>query len=69
MMAAVERLVLSAREPIAKAKLKDGLRREGFPEERLGNYFYTVIKRLKERRRISVRPDGSVGIGEQLIFE
>ena len=60
MIAAIERIASSSREPQTKAQTKIALRLEGFQEERLGNYFYTCIKRLKDRRRILVLPDGRI---------
>ncbi|MEQ8281819.1 MAG: hypothetical protein RIC04_03530 [Parvibaculum sp.] len=58
--AAVERLANKAPSPLTKSNLRAQLRSAGFPENRLGNYFYTVIKRLKESRRISVQADGKI---------
>ena len=60
MIAAIERIANSSREPLTKAQTKHLLRHEGFQEERLGNYFYTCIKRLKDRRQIHVLPDGRI---------
>ena len=60
MIAAIERVANFSPEPLTKAQTKDLLRQEGFQEERLGNYFYTCIKRLKDRRRIHVLPDGRI---------
>lgn len=58
---AVERIVIEAGRPMTKADLKKALRSAGFEWSRLGNYFYTVIARLKEKERITVRSDGRVG--------
>ncbi len=60
MIAAIERIANSSGEPLTKAQTKDLLRQEGFQEERLGNYFYTCIKRLKDRRQIYILPDGRI---------
>lgn len=46
--------------PMTKAALKARLRKHGYSGERLGNYFYTVIKRLKDREKITVHEDGQV---------
>ena len=58
--AAVERIANDAPAPLSKTHVRAQLRRAGFPDNRLGNYFYTVIKRLKESKRISVQPDGKI---------
>lgn len=58
--AAVERLANKAPAPLTKSNLRAQLRSAGFPENRLGNYFYTVIKRLRESKRISVQSDGKI---------
>ena len=60
MIAAIERIAKLSREPLTKAQTKDFLRQEGFKSESLGNYFYTCIKRLKDRQRIHVLPDGKI---------
>ena len=57
---AVERIVNESPSPISKKELKARLLAENFAEERLGAYFYTVIMRLKQRKRISVRDDGKM---------
>jgi hypothetical protein len=36
------------------------LAKEGFPPDRLANYFYTAIHRLKNKERVTVLDDGSV---------
>jgi hypothetical protein len=60
MTAAVERIANEATSALSKSDLKSQLRSRGFPESRLGNYFYTVIKRLKDHDRISVLDDGRI---------
>ena len=60
MIAAIERIAKRSREPLTKAQTKDLLRQEGFKEESLGNYFYTCVKRLKDKQRIYVLPDGRI---------
>lgn len=60
---AVERIVRQALVPLTKAQLKKQLAEEGLSGERLGNYFYTVIARLKNRERIQVHSDGRVSAG------
>ena len=57
--AAVETLA-HGETPIPRPTLKAKLREQGFPEDRLSNYLYTVIARLKDKRRITVRLDGSL---------
>jgi hypothetical protein len=60
MMLAVERLVTASAMPLERAKVKKALAEQGFPAERLGNYFYTVVKRLKDKKRIAVQQDGKL---------
>ncbi len=57
--AALERIAKSASEPISKAELKKRLARAGHDK---GNtpQFYTTLKRLKDKTRIAVLPDGRV---------
>lgn len=57
---AIERIANQVPVPLTKAELRKQLAEEGFSRGRLGNYFYTCIKRLKERRRIHVMPDGTI---------
>ena len=57
---ALERIARQAPAPLTKAQLRKQLAEEGFSGERLGNYFYTCIKRLKDRQRIHVLPDGRI---------
>ena len=66
MSEAVERLVAAALKPLPKAALKRALQEEGFAPERLDNYFYTVIKRLKDKQKIKVMKDGSVATGSAI---
>jgi len=68
MMDAIVRLVSAAPSPITKTRLRELLANEGFPKERLGNYFYTCIMRLKERQKIDVEPNGRVGIGIETLL-
>ena len=68
MTEAVERLVRAAPKPLPKAVLKRLLQEEGFPPEKLDNYFYTVLKRLKDKQKIMVMKDGSVAIGPSILF-
>lgn len=60
---AIPRLVEAHGKPMSKAILKERLLESGFSRERLGNYFYTVIMRLKERGKIDVAKDGSLTLG------
>ena len=60
MIEAIERIVNAVPEPMKKLRLKRRLIADGFDESRLGNYFYTTIKRLKDRNRIVVLDDGRV---------
>lgn len=63
MVDAVERIVFQAGGPVARAQLKKALAEAGYPKSRMGNYFYTLIARLKERERIVVASDGRVSAG------
>ena len=63
MMYAVDRLVSQAGGLVSKRQIRRALANEGYPQSRLGSYFYTVIARLKERERIVVAPDGRVSAG------
>lgn len=58
--AAIERIANGSARPVAKKALKAVLAREGFAADRLANYFYTAIHRLKGKDRITVLKDGSV---------
>lgn len=60
MVAAIEKIANEAPRPISKKQLKKTLAEQGFAPERLANYFYTAIHRLKAKERITVMPDGSV---------
>jgi hypothetical protein len=57
---AIENLANASDAPLPKAELKTILAEQGFSAERLANYFYTAIHRLKAKDRITVQPDGSV---------
>lgn len=46
--------------PITKKTLKKSLLERGFPAERMNNYFYTCIMRLKQQNRIQVLSDGRI---------
>lgn len=60
MIDAVANIVSAASAPMTKAAIKEALDAVGFDPSRQGNYFYTVIKRLKDRNRIIVLADGRV---------
>jgi hypothetical protein len=53
-------IVNSSGGPLTKKELRGRLAAFGFTKEQLGPYFYTVIMRLKERRKIHVLPDGRI---------
>src|SRR5262245_50056773 len=42
MTGAIEAIANSLKTPISRKEMKDRLRAQGFPEERLANYFYTA---------------------------
>ncbi len=56
----IEKIANESPSPVPKAELRDRLTALGFPPSSLTNYFYTVIMRLKNKQRITVRPDGSL---------
>jgi hypothetical protein len=60
MTEAIEKIANEVGVPIPRKELKRLLKRQGFPNDRLGNYFYTAVHRLKGKKRITVQPDGSV---------
>lgn len=60
MVAAIEHIANSAQAPVPKKVLKHMLAEQGFAADRLANYFYTAIHRLKSKERISVLENGSV---------
>lgn len=55
------------REPLTKAALKERLAQAGYPAERLSNYFYTVLGRIKEKEHIALDPDGRVRINNDIL--
>lgn len=46
--------------PVAKKDIKKQLAAMGFPDDKLGPYFYTAIMRLKGKKRITVQGDGKI---------
>jgi hypothetical protein len=60
MTEAIEKIANETGTPIPRKELKRLLKKQGFPNDRLGNYFYTAVHRLKGKKRITVQPDGSV---------
>jgi hypothetical protein len=60
MIDAVEKMANESPRPIAKGDVRKRLLEMGYPEGSLGNYFYTVVARLKGKNRISVMPNGSI---------
>lgn len=60
MTAAIRRMANESPEPLTKKELKRRLLVDGYPESRLGSYFYTPIHRLKEMRQITVLEDGRI---------
>jgi hypothetical protein len=60
---AVDLIANTSSRPISKHDVKKRLMEMGFPESRLGNYFYTTIARLKERQRNTVTSNGHIWRG------
>jgi hypothetical protein len=62
LVAAIEKIANSSLQPVSKKELKALLATQGFPAERLANYFYTAVHRLKSKDRITVMADGKIWI-------
>ena len=63
-MGTIFELANGSAKPIPKADLKEMLKNKGFPEHQVGGtYFYLAIKKLKDKGRVSVQPDGSIWRG------
>lgn len=60
MTAVIEKIANGITQPISHGQMRDELRRRGFPEDRLGNYYYTAAHRLKRKGRISINADGKI---------
>jgi hypothetical protein len=60
MIDAVEKMANESPRPITKGDVRKRLLEMGYPEGSLGNYFYTVVARLKGKNRIAVMPNGSI---------
>jgi hypothetical protein len=58
MMEAMELIANSNDRPLTKSTMKARLMTLGYADERMGNYFYTCVARLKNKGRITVLPDG-----------
>jgi hypothetical protein len=63
MIEAIARIVESSDQPISRKNLRKMLATQGFPDDRLANYFYTAVARLKAKGRLEVLPDGSLTSG------
>ncbi|MPZ35796.1 MAG: hypothetical protein GEV13_33360 [Rhodospirillales bacterium] len=63
MTAAIETIANGLKVPISRAEMKDRLRAQGFPEDRLANYFYTAVTRLKNKAKITVDAEKRIGPG------
>lgn len=58
--ASIIAIVKQAGGVIATKDLRARLRARGLPTRKLDNYYYTVIARLKDKKRIEVGPDKRV---------
>ena len=56
----IETIANESPHPISKAELRRGLVAMGLPLEKLNNYFYQAIRKLRSRGRISVLKNGKV---------
>jgi hypothetical protein len=65
MVKAIEEIANGSAVPVNRHDLRRMLIQRGFPKDRMGNYFYTAVSRLKAAERISVRADGSVWKGQR----
>ena len=63
MTAAIEEIANDTKVPLTHKEMKARLRELGFTEERLANYYYTPINRLKEKGKITVGEDKRIGPG------
>lgn len=54
MTAVIETLANGHSAPFSHDQMRQKLRARGFPEDRLGNYYYTAVHRLKNKGRIAV---------------
>lgn len=57
---AIVTIVKQAGGEIASKELRSRLRARGVPNRKLDNYYYTVIARLKDKKRIEIGPDKRV---------
>jgi hypothetical protein len=46
--------------PMDHKRMREYLFSLGFPEDRLGNYYYTAVHRLKERGRLAINEDKKI---------
>jgi hypothetical protein len=60
MISAIADIANTSDKPVTKAAMKARLLALGFPKDRLGNYFYICVARLKRKHRISVLPNGNI---------
>ncbi len=58
MTAAIEIIASEAEKRMSHKEMRGILRGLGFEEDRLGNYYYTAVHRLKGKGRISVDDNG-----------
>ena len=54
MTAKIEEIAHSRMAPLSHDQMRAKLRSLGFPEDRLGNYYYTAVHRLKNKGRIAI---------------
>ncbi|HEY0267440.1 MAG TPA: hypothetical protein VGC16_11850 [Rhizomicrobium sp.] len=59
-MGTLERIANDAPAPLSRKVIKKALADRGFSEKQLGNYFYSVVARLKEAKRITVMDNGDL---------
>ena len=57
---AVKRVLGQAGRPLEPIQIRKALAKEGYSKQKLGNYFYTVLMRLKEKNDIEKQGLGYV---------
>ena len=60
MMEAMDKIANNSPAPLTKTQMRARLIAQGFASDRMGNYFYTCVARLKAKHRITVEADGSI---------
>lgn len=59
-MGTLERIANEAPAPVPRTVIKKQMASLGFSDKQLGNYFYSVVARLKDSKRITVMGNGDL---------